>query len=69
MNLENLQILENTANYNPSDLDKIMLSIGWTNQDYIDAAPLWSQYDMFRSYDYFSVAKIGHFLQNANTLP
>ena len=27
-------------------IDEIQLSIGWTEQKYIDVAPLWSHYDM-----------------------
>ena len=57
--MENLVILENSANFNPRDIDEIQLSIGWTEQKYIDAAPLWSRYDVFRNCDYFATAKIG----------
>ena len=57
--MENLVILENSANFNPRDIDEIQLSIGWTEQKYIDAAPLWSHYGMFRNFDYFATAKIG----------
>ena len=57
--MENLVILENSANFNPRDIDEIQLSIGWTEQKYIDAAPLWSHYDIFRNCDYFATAKIG----------
>ncbi|QKG29297.1 GNAT family N-acetyltransferase [Campylobacter sp. RM16187] len=57
--MENLVIIENSANFDPKDIDEIQLSIGWTEQKYIDAAPLYSHYDMFRSYDYVAIAKIG----------
>ena len=57
--MENLVILENSANFDPRDIDEIQLSIGWTEQKYVDAAPLWSHYDIFRNCDYFATAKIG----------
>ena len=57
--MENLVILENSANFDPRDIDEIQLSIGWTEQKYVDAAPLWSHYDMFRNFDYVAIAKIG----------
>ncbi len=30
--MENLVIIENSANFDPKDIDKIQLSIGWTEQ-------------------------------------
>ena len=54
----NIEILENSADFNTDDFNDLMLSIGWTKQEFIDAKPKWSMYNMFRSYDYFAIAKV-----------
>lgn len=56
--LENLEILENCADFNPKDIDKIQLSIGWTEQQYLDLKPDWAIYDVLRNVDYYAIAKI-----------
>ena len=57
--IKDLVIAENSVDFNPKDIDEIQLSIGWTEQKYIDDKPLWTHYDMHRTYDYVAVAKIG----------
>ncbi|CZE45885.1 GNAT family N-acetyltransferase [Campylobacter geochelonis] len=57
--MKNLTIIENSADFKPSDFDEIMLSIGWTTPEIISQTPSYAEYDMFRSYDYYLVAKIG----------
>ena len=56
--IQNLEILENCANFNPKDIDEIQLSIDWTEQKYLDAKPDWAIYDVLRNVDYYAVAKI-----------
>lgn len=58
--MKNLKIIENIPDFNPKDLDEIMLSIGWTTQEYIDNSPDFAKYKVFQSLDYYALAKINN---------
>ena len=62
MKLENLQILENSTDYDANDTDEIMLSIGWMSDELYKQRQgrdwAWSHWDVDRSYDYTAIAKL-----------
>lgn len=58
IDIKNLVIVENYPDFKPKDSDEIMLSIGWTTQELVDAAPTHSTYKALQTYDYYSFAQI-----------
>lgn len=57
--MKDLVILENSANFSPEDIDEILLSIGWTHEKYVSNDGKWAHYNIFRTYDYVAIAKLG----------
>lgn len=58
--MKDLVILENSGNFDPADIDEIMLSIGWASKEHARKDMQWAHYDMFRTYDYVAIAKLGN---------
>ena len=46
------EILENSADFKPSDLDEIMVSIGWDTEQNAASVPPHETYRVWRTYDY-----------------
>ena len=46
------EILENSADFKPSDLDEIMISIGWDTEQNAASVPPHETYRVWRTYDY-----------------
>ena len=51
------EILENSADFKPSDLDEIMISIGWNTEQNAASVPPHVTYRVWRTYDYVAIAK------------
>ena len=51
------EILENSADFKPSDLDEIMVSIGWDTKQNAASVPPHETYRVWRTYDYVAIAK------------
>ena len=51
------EILENSADFKPSDLDEIMISIGWDTEQNAASVPPHETYRVWRTYDYVAIAK------------
>ena len=51
------EILENSADFKPSDLDEIMVSIGWDTEQNAASVPPHETYRVWRTYDYVAIAK------------
>lgn len=57
--MKSLEIIENVPDFNPKDLDEIMLSIGWSKQEYVARAKDYEHYKVLQCCDYYAFAKIG----------
>ena len=52
------EILENSADFKPSDLDEIMVSIGWDTEQNAASVPPHETYRVWRTYDYVAIAAL-----------
>lgn len=56
--MKDITIIENIPDFNPSDIDEIMLSIGWSTKEILEESVDYTTYKIFQGLNYYAIAKV-----------